>query len=68
VIATNARICRGQDKGKVEAGVKYVKINFLPTVAHDNFEQLETDLKNWNTQICNKRLHGTTRRIPEAFF
>ena len=29
VTVVNARICRGQDKGKVEAGIKYVKRNFL---------------------------------------
>lgn len=68
VTPTNARICRGQDKGKVEAGVKYIKNNFLPTVNHSDFEKLATDLQSWNTEVCNRRLHGTTRRIPEAFF
>ncbi len=68
VTAVNARICRGQDKGKVEAGVKYVKLNFLPTVSNNSFETLEKELAEWNRDICNRRLHGTTRKIPEQVF
>ena len=39
-----ARIRRGQDKGKVEAGVKYVKNNFLKRINHQDFYQLEKDI------------------------
>ena len=63
-----ARIRRGQDKGKVESGIKYVKNNFLKTVEHSDFYSLKTELENWNNNICNKRLHGTTRLIPEKVF
>ena len=63
-----ARVRRGQDKGKVEAGVKYVKSNFLKRICHTDFYQLEKDLLDWTTNICNKRLHGTTKKIPETIF
>ena len=63
-----ARVRRGQDKGKVEAGVKYVKINFLKRIEHKDFYQLEKDLLDWTTNICNKRLHGTTKKIPQEIF
>jgi transposase len=63
-----ARIKRGQDKGKVEAGVKYVKNNFLKRIEHKCFYQLEKDLLNWTNNICNKRLHGTTKKVPFDIF
>lgn len=63
-----ARICRGQDKGKVEAGIKYVKNNFLKNCQHRDFYQLEADLKKWNKQECNLRIHGTTRQVPQEVF
>lgn len=63
-----ARVRRGQDKGKVEAGVKYVKSNFLKRVRHTDFYKLEKELLDWTTNICNKRLHGTTKKIPKIVF
>lgn len=63
-----ARVRRGQDKGKVEAGVKYVKMNFLKRVEHQDFYKLEKELLDWTTNICNKRLHGTTKKIPVDVF
>ena len=63
-----ARIGRGQDKGKVESGVKYGKNNFLPRIDHRDYYRLGSDLTRWNEQTCNLRLHGTTRRIPAEVF
>jgi transposase len=63
-----ARVRRGQDKGKVEAGVKYVKLNFLKRVEHNDFYRLEKDLFDWTNNIANKRLHGTTKKIPHEIF
>ena len=63
-----ARVRRGQDKGKVEAGVKYVKMNFLKRVDYQDFYKLEKELLDWTTNICNKRLHGTTKKIPAEVF
>lgn len=63
-----ARIRRGQDKGKVEAGVKYLKNNFLKRIEHNCFYSLEKDLIEWMNDTCNKRLHGTTKKIPFEVF
>lgn len=63
-----ARIRRGQDKGKVEAGVKYVKSNFLKRIEHSDFYRLKSDLLDWTNNVCNTRLHGTTRKIPLEIF
>ncbi len=57
-----------QEKGKVEAGVKFVKQNFLRGVSHRDFQKLEVDLANWNSKYCNQRIHGTTKKIPEKIF
>ncbi len=63
-----ARVRRGQDKGKVEAGVKYVKNNFLKRIDYKDYYQLEKDLLKWTNQVCNKRLHGTTKKVPSQVF
>lgn len=63
-----ARPNRGQDKGKVEAGVKYVKNNFGKNCRHRDYTRLEADLKLWNRETCNQRVHGTTRKIPREQF
>ena len=63
-----ARVRRGQDKGKVEAGVKYVKMNFLKRIEHKDFYRLEKELLDWTNNIANKRLHGTTKKIPQEVF
>ena len=63
-----ARIKRGQDKGKVEQGVKYVKNNFLKRIDHKDYYQLKKDLQKWTDEICNERVHGTTRKVPAQVF
>lgn len=63
-----ARVRRPQDKGKVEAGIKYVKNNFLKGIEHRDYAQLQRDLGHWNQQICNQRLHGTTQWVPRQVF
>jgi len=58
-----ARVRRPQDKGKVEAGVKFVENNFLKNLEHKDFYRLQIDIKNW-TEKANQRIHGTTKKIP----
>ena len=61
------RVRRGQDKGKVESGVKFVKNNFLKGLETHCLSEAKYALIDWvNTK--NKRCHGTTRRIPKAVF
>lgn len=59
---------RPQDKGKVESAIKYVKNNFLKGFEGESYEELVCALRVWNEEVCNKRTHGTTRRVPASVF
>jgi len=60
-------IARGNEKGKVESGVGYVKKNFLAGREFNNFADLEQQLQDWLCQV-NQRCHGTTGEVPEERF
>ncbi len=62
------RVRRGQDKGKVESGIKYVKTSFFEGIETKDYEKLKEELEHWNSEICNKRIHGTTKKIPKEQF
>ena len=68
VAPVTARIARGQDKGKVESGIKYIKGNFLKGSATSSYPLLQQELLHWTDHICNQRLHGTTRKVPAEVF
>jgi transposase len=60
------RLCRpyrAQTKGKVEAGVKYIRRNFLCGRDADSLEDLALQLRVWLAEVANARTHGTTHRI-----
>lgn len=57
-----------QKKGIVEAGVKYVKGNFLPTRAFRDLADLNAQARDWVMQEAGTRIHGTTRRAPLQLF
>lgn len=59
---------RPQAKGKVESSIKYVKNNFLKGFEGDGYEDLVCALKVWNEEVCNARVHGTTRKVPQMVF
>src|SRR6266436_1241195 len=60
------RLCRpyrAQTKGKVEAGVKYVRRNFLCGLQGrepDSLSDLNAQLREWIWGVANRRVHGTT--------
>ncbi len=63
--------CEGYDpesKGKVEAGVKYVKGNALYGEVFDNWSALETYMSNWLDSVANQRLHATTGKAPQVYY
>ena len=60
------RIRRGQDKGKVESSVKYVKYNFIKGLRTDDYYEAKIELNKWLNETCNCRIHGTTRKIPSV--
>ncbi|MGH8471738.1 MAG: IS21 family transposase, partial [Gammaproteobacteria bacterium] len=61
------RLCqpyRAMTKGKVESGVKYVKRNFLPGRTFIDSVDLQAQLDEWNAEIADVRIHGTTHERP----
>jgi transposase len=70
-VGFHIRACEGYDpesKGKVEAGVKYVKRNGLYGEAFANWHELERYLADWLDNTANQRLHGSTRQQPRAHY
>ena len=65
------RVCEGYDpqsKGKVEAGVKYVKNNFFYGESFQDWEHMENELQSWLENVANPRIHGTTKQVPKEVF
>ncbi len=59
---------RAQTKGKVESGVKYFKRNFLPGRAFVDEQDLREQLGQWQSEIADVRIHGTTHERPADRF
>ena len=61
------RLCqpyRAQTKGKVESAVKYVKGNMWPSMRFTCDAGLNWQALEWCGGVANRRIHGTTHRIP----
>lgn len=61
------RLCRpyrARTKGKVEAGVKYIKRNFLPGRRFRDLADFNAQLLAWLGEIADLRVHGTTHQRP----
>lgn len=56
-------IARGNEKGKVENGIKYVRTSFLAgrPIA---WPQIHSEAAAWRDETANVRIHGTTRERP----
>lgn len=59
---------KGNEKGRVENAVGYVKKNFLSGLETANFEMLGGAAKQWLDTIANVRIHGKTRKKPVELF
>jgi len=55
-------------KGKVESGVKYVKRNALKGRVFTSLAEENEFLLNWETQVADQRIHGTTKQQVEKLF
>lgn len=55
---------KGNEKGRVENGVGYVKKNFLAGLDIADFSMLAPAARHWLDTIANVRLHGETRKPP----
>lgn len=65
------RACAGYDpesKGKVEAGVKYVKHNALAGETFIGWSDLDRHLAQWLDAVANQRTHATTGEVPQAHY
>ena len=61
------RLCRpyrAQTKGKVESGVKYVRRNMWPSIRFTDDADLNRQGLEWCDAVANRRIHGTTHRVP----
>jgi transposase len=59
---------RGNEKGRVESAVKYVRSSFWPGRKFSNFDDLTNQASVWCNQVANKREHGVTRKVPVLHF
>lgn len=57
-----------QKKGRVEAGVKYLKRRFLPLRDFRHLRDANQQLADWVLETAGNRLHGTTRQRPLDHF
>jgi hypothetical protein len=55
---------KGNEKGRVENGVGYVKKNFLAGLDIADFSMLAPAVHHWLDTVANVRLHGETRKQP----
>ena len=55
---------KGNEKGRVENGVGYVKKNFLAGLDIADFSMLAPAAKHWLDTVANMRVHGETRTPP----
>ena len=57
-----------QHKGKVEAGVKYVQDNGLKGRTFSSLAEQNQYLDQWESQVADKRIHGTVRQQVQSLF
>lgn len=55
---------KGNEKGRVENAVGYVKKNFLNGLELTQFNALNPAVKSWMNEIANVRNHGETHKKP----
>ena len=66
--AQPCRVYTPTDKGKVESNVKYIKDSCFKGRDFKDLIDAKTFLSTWLDDIANKRIHGTTKKIPADVF
>jgi transposase len=61
-------VAAGNEKGRVESGVGYVKKNFLRGTEFTDFSAVNPAAQLWLNEIANVREHGETHRRPVELF
>ena len=59
---------KGNEKGRVENGVGYIKKNFLNGLQIPSFAALQPAAELWRDTVANVRIHGETQRKPLDLF
>jgi hypothetical protein len=59
---------KGNEKGRVENGVGYVKKNFLNGLQILSFPPVNPAAVQWRDTVANIRIHGETRQKPMELF
>lgn len=57
---------RGNEKGKVENGIKYIRSSFLAGREIISWPKLQMEADRWRDTVANVRIHGSTRERPIA--
>lgn len=57
-----------EQKGTVESGIKYLQGNFIAGRIFTDDADMKRQLRNWMDNYANKRIHGTTRKVPTEVF
>jgi len=61
---TACAVAKGNEKGRVENGVGYVKKNFLAGAELPEFSAMNSAASIWLDTVANVRIHGETRKRP----
>jgi transposase len=59
---------KGNEKGRVENAVGYVKKNFLAGLEIPEFASIAPAARLWTETVANVRIHGETRKKPTELF
>ncbi|MGH8582250.1 MAG: IS21 family transposase, partial [Gammaproteobacteria bacterium] len=65
---TACNVAKGNEKGRVENGVGYVKKNFLNGLELLDFSAVNPAAQLWLDSIANVRIHGETHQRPVDLF
>jgi transposase len=55
---------RGNEKGRVEDSVKYLRANFWPGRTFRDLADLNSQAQAWRDDVANQREHRATRKVP----
>lgn len=57
-----------EQKGTVESGIKYLQGNFISGRIFRDDTDIKGQLRVWMDTYANRRIHGTTRKVPMQVF
>lgn len=61
-------VAKGNEKGRVESAIKYIKGNFLAGRTFRDLDDANAQARHWRDTIANVRIHGSTHRRPAELF